>query len=85
MVVVDIIESIYLGACWLSILITYTRDIQFLEIKGLSVVHGFGSFRQWSVGLCFWGCEEVAFIQECVVGAKVAVGKRKGEIRKDQR
>lgn len=55
MVVVDIVESIHPGACWLSILITYTREIQYLEIEGLSRVHSLGSLRQWSVGLTAFG------------------------------
>lgn len=37
MVVVDIVESICWSACWLFILITNTRDTEFIKIKDLSV------------------------------------------------
>lgn len=53
--VVDIVESVYWGTCWLSILTTNVGDTQLIKIEGLSVDHSFGSFRQWSVGLTALG------------------------------
>lgn len=55
MVIVDIVESVCWGTCWLSILTTNVGDTQLIKIEGLSVDHSFGSFRQWSVGLTALG------------------------------